>query len=106
MIGGDRLPRSRKRAAQGRIQGMKVRTIVAAVLIAAPFLLGGLRAAAREEPLEIEDLRGARHLIPDPKAKATALIFITHDCPISNAYAPEVGRIAAAYDGKSVACCV
>ena len=32
------------------------------------------------------------------------LFFITNDCPISNAFAPEIARICAEYQPKGVAC--
>lgn len=35
-------------------------------------------------------------------AKAITLIFVTHDCPISNAYSPELARIKQAYDSKGI----
>jgi hypothetical protein len=34
----------------------------------------------------------------------SALFFVSHDCPISNAYAREIGRICSAYGPKGVAC--
>ena len=36
------------------------------------------------------------------EAKATVFIFVTHDCPISNGYAPEIERIYKAYSGKKI----
>ena len=35
--------------------------------------------------------------------KAAVLLFITHDCPIANSYAPEIKRLCADYQPKSVA---
>lgn len=35
-------------------------------------------------------------------AKASVLIFVLHDCPIANAYAPEIHRIAESYKSKPV----
>lgn len=53
------------------------------------------------------DVRGGNHRLPGPgQARATVLLFLGHDCPISNAYAPEVGRLHAAYSGQGVAFCV
>jgi hypothetical protein len=34
---------------------------------------------------------------------AACVLFIGHDCPIANAYAPEIGRIAKEYGRKGVA---
>jgi thiol-disulfide isomerase/thioredoxin len=35
-------------------------------------------------------------------AKAAVVLFVRHDCPVSNGYAPEVGRIVAAYSPRNV----
>lgn len=34
----------------------------------------------------------------------TAVFFVTHDCPISNHYAPEIRRICDSYAARGVAC--
>ena len=61
---------------------------------------------ADEKPDEIE-LAGANGAKQRPLAahgqKATVLLFLTHDCPISNAYAPEINRIVADYSARKVA---
>jgi hypothetical protein len=36
-------------------------------------------------------------------ARAAVLVFVLHDCPISNAYAPEIGRIVDEYGRRGVA---
>jgi hypothetical protein len=65
---------------------------------------GGLtagRASADENPapvsLTVRDLAGAEHSAAESQAKATVWLFIAHDCPISNGYAPEIRRIVEAY---------
>src|SRR5262245_31348725 len=40
--------------------------------------------------------------IPDPAARATVLVFVAHDCPVANAYAPEVGRLCHEYAPRGV----
>jgi hypothetical protein len=45
---------------------------------------------------------GAR-AIPDPDARATVLCFLATDCPIANAYAPALARLAATYATRGVA---
>ncbi|HLK15776.1 MAG TPA: redoxin family protein [Fimbriimonadaceae bacterium] len=46
-------------------------------------------------------LDGTRHRpLVEEKGKTLALVFITHDCPICNAYAPELRRIADSYAKK------
>jgi thiol-disulfide isomerase/thioredoxin len=50
------------------------------------------------------DLDGRTHTpLAQPAAKATVLFFILPDCPISNAYAPEIKRICKDYEAKQVA---
>jgi hypothetical protein len=54
----------------------------------------------------IIDLEGrpAAPLAPaDPARRATVLLFITNDCPISNAFAPEIHRLCDAYTHQGIA---
>jgi len=48
------------------------------------------------------DLDGKVHILPAESSRATVLIFILHDCPVCNRYAPEIGRIASDYNTSSV----
>lgn len=61
------------------------------------------RTQVGDTSLTIKDISGSEHkpfaLGPD---KASVLIFVLHDCPIANAYAPEIARIAKDYRGKPV----
>ena len=50
----------------------------------------------------LTDLAGKTQRLPIPGQKATAIVFLAHDCPISNAYAPEINRIAADYAKRGV----
>ena len=54
-------------------------------------------------PIEIADINGVKLSFPAPEKKATLIIFITNDCPVSNGYAPEINRICDEYSGKAVA---
>ncbi len=55
------------------------------------------------EPLRLRDTTGA---LVEPLSmgtnKAVLVLFISTDCPISNAYAPEVNRITAEYGPRGV----
>src|SRR5687768_10905715 len=42
-------------------------------------------------------------LVSLPPQQPKVLFFVLHDCPICNAYAPEVARIVRDYAGKGVA---
>jgi hypothetical protein len=58
---------------------MRVRTLAAALLLGF-----GANAAAQ--------------------GRATVTFFIASDCPISNAYAPEISRICSVYKARGVSC--
>ena len=48
-------------------------------------------------------LDGSQHRpLIEAKGKPIALVFIAHDCPICNAYAPELLRIAKSYGKRGV----
>ena len=53
---------------------------------------------------QLRDLDGHRLTPFDPSGKAQVIFFVASDCPISNAYAPEIQRVCAAYAPKGVAC--
>jgi thiol-disulfide isomerase/thioredoxin len=54
--------------------------------------------------ITVVDTRGREHKpLVQPDKKVTVLFFVLPDCPISNAYAPEIKRIAAEYAKKQVA---
>ena len=40
----------------------------------------------------------------EPAGVANVLFFIATDCPVANAYAPEIQRICGAYAAKGIAC--
>lgn len=56
-------------------------------------------AAAGPERCEFaaRDLAGTEHHASEKGAGATAWVFIAHDCPICNGYAPELARIVDEY---------
>jgi hypothetical protein len=53
----------------------------------------------------IRDVNGvAREPLKVGAGKAKVLFFITNDCPISNAYAPEIARICKDYQARGIGC--
>ncbi|HWD38278.1 MAG TPA: redoxin family protein [Fimbriimonas sp.] len=53
--------------------------------------------------LQLKDLKGTTvRPLEQLRKPATVFLFIGRDCPISNAYAPEINRIYKAYGGKGV----
>lgn len=59
----------------------------------------------KAEALEISGADGkpVRPFAAAAERKAIAFLFVTHDCPISNAYAPEVQRIVNEYAARGLA---
>lgn len=57
--------------------------------------------AARGGAIEIADIHGKLQRPLDPVKGASLVFFITHDCPISNAYAREIHRICDDYSGRA-----
>ncbi len=77
---------------------MKTSTLLSTLLIALSL------SACAAEPLRVTDINGAAYTpLESHEKKAAVLLFITNDCPISNAYAPEVKRLCADYGAKGIA---
>jgi hypothetical protein len=56
------------------------------------------------EGIALFDLDGrTRHPLAEPDARATVFVFTRTDCPISNRYAPELGRLHARFAPAGVA---
>ena len=67
----------------------------------AVFLLAALPAGGAG----FRDIDGIERALPTaPGSKATAVYFVTHDCPISNRYAPEIRRICDEYAAAGLRC--
>jgi peroxiredoxin len=57
-----------------------------------------------DPPTPFDDLNGKTHTpLAQTDKKATVLFFLLPDCPVSNAYAPEIKRICKDYEAKKVA---
>ena len=66
-------------------------------------LLPGSAPSGSAGRILVGDLSGARVVpLEVGKAKGVVLVFITNDCPIANACAPEIERIYRAYAAKQV----
>ena len=68
------------------------------------FVTTVLAAQAFAGTLSVTDIDGKELAPLRPSGPAEALFFITHDCPISNFYAPEIQRICGEYGSKGVSC--
>jgi len=58
-------------------------------------------AQVASKEVVLRDIEGVerRPLTSAENGKGAVLFFISHDCPISNSYAPEINRIFATYGG-------
>jgi len=54
--------------------------------------------------LEIRAIDGTALRPLEPAGSANVLFFVATDCPVSNAYAPEIQRVCSAYRSKGVSC--
>jgi len=59
-------------------------------------------AAPAKPKIALSDVDGRSFSVANAKSKATVLLFVAHDCPISNFYAPEISRLAADYSPRKV----
>lgn len=58
----------------------------------------------KPERAEFPRVGGGTFRLPEPdEAVAVVLLFLGHECPISNGYTPELARIVKAYASKKVA---
>jgi hypothetical protein len=74
--------------------------LIAGVL-AGLVLCGPTARAGQVRLLDLEN-RPVDPLHTAPETKATVLLFVTTDCPISNRYAPEVARLFKSFASKGV----
>jgi hypothetical protein len=83
-----------------RLDGHALRGIACILLFSAMMLAPG---RGRTEPIEVVDVTGQKHRpLETTNANAIVLIFVMPDCPVANAYAPEINRIVAEYSAKRV----
>ncbi|MCS6976010.1 MAG: redoxin family protein [Gemmatales bacterium] len=55
----------------------------------------------------LTDVSGKPYRLPGPgECQAVVVIFLSHDCPIANAYAPEIKRLCQVYKQRGVVFCV
>ena len=66
-------------------------------------MLAGGVAAFATGGVTVRDIHGHPRAVPEPGSKATVLIFVTQDCPISNSYVPEINRITGDYSSRDIA---
>ncbi|MBA4064677.1 MAG: hypothetical protein C0501_13375 [Isosphaera sp.] len=80
-----------------------MRTALVALLGCAPAWSAEPAPAPRPAPVRASTLGGGRFAWPGgAPGKAACVVFVAADCPIANASAPEVARIAAEYGKRGV----
>ncbi|HYA15808.1 MAG TPA: redoxin domain-containing protein [Bryobacteraceae bacterium] len=70
------------------------------------WLLALALSAVLQPSISLQDIDGVRRMPLKVEAggKATALFFVTHDCPVSNYYSHEIRRICDDYGKRGVSC--
>ncbi len=63
-----------------------------------------LAAAVHGAGVRIESIDGITLKPFEPAGRASVIFFVARDCPVSNAYAPEIQRVCHEYGSKGVAC--
>ena len=59
--------------------------------------------SAQAAEISVNDVDGGAHRpLAEAGQAATVLLFVMHDCPIANSYAPEISRIAEEYRARGV----
>lgn len=81
---------------------MAVRRLLFCGLCLCPVVLAAAGDRARD--LQMRDVRGGIVKPFAAGAQASVAFFVATDCPVSNAYAPEIQRVCREYSGRGVAC--
>src|SRR5262245_25785564 len=82
--------------------------LIAAMACLAAFFSAGCSTSGsigKMQDLSIPDVQGqmVQPLAAMSDHAATVLVFVTDDCPITNAFAPEISSIVADYEPRGVA---
>lgn len=73
----------------------------AIALVLAPALVALSVGCGADGP-QAFDMEGHRVDAVDDGARATVWVFVRHDCPISNRYAPEIQRLTVEYGSRGI----
>lgn len=85
---------------------MSRRTAFLSAVGAASLIVGAQPTSGAEKPAEdaFTDVAGQPHRLPGrEECRALALIFVAHDCPMSNGYAPEIARLCKEFAPRGAA---
>jgi thiol-disulfide isomerase/thioredoxin len=81
---------------------MSLRRLVCGGLLLFPVALAA--AGDRARTLEMHEVHGGMVKPFAAGAQASVVFFVATDCPVSNAYAPEIQRVCREYSGRGVGC--
>jgi hypothetical protein len=76
----------------------------ACLFIVAVAVSGALAHAGDPNVRQVRDVDGIARDLFQPAGKASVLLFVASDCPVSNGYAPEIQRMCEAGRNRGVAC--
>jgi hypothetical protein len=79
--------------------GVLILAICALTLSLRPLRASGQTSA----PVTVKDIDGHSFSLFGSDTRATVLLFVTIDCPITNSYVPEMNRIVAQYRSEKIA---
>src|SRR5262249_47956034 len=82
-----------------RYQSMRIKTFA---LVLATLLLAHTIGAEALAPTWLIDIDGQRHVIGDDKARATVVLLLGTQCPISNRYIPQINGLAKSHSDDRV----
>lgn len=91
-----------QRPYRGRMNPIAIAVFLASLLPC----VGALAAAPATQPSALavaDDHRTIQHPLDLSNSAAAVFIFVGIDCPISNAYAPEINRLCEQYQAKKAA---
>jgi len=80
---------------------MRARRLLWVGLLLCPVIL---TAADRARDLQLRDVRGGVVKPFGGGTQASVAFFVATDCPVSNAYAPEIQRVCREYSARGVTC--
>ncbi len=81
------------------LEQKRVARWIALVLVA----VAGVACERVAAAVELADFEGKLHRpLEKSSARADAVIFVLHDCPIANAFAPEINRLVREFEPRGV----
>ncbi|MBG87440.1 MAG: hypothetical protein CMO80_11135 [Verrucomicrobiales bacterium] len=75
-------------------------------VLALMIVLPGTSFSGEKAAIKIADLDGRKLKPLNPAEKGSILFFVTHDCPVSNAYSPEIRRIHREFAKQGFSCAI